>query len=51
METVSNENTITWEEEETVEEDSKVKVDVVEIGRPDESLLWERKFRKQGKSI
>ena len=27
------------------------KLDVTVIGMPDEALLWERKFRKQGKSV
>lgn len=51
METVSNENAITWEEEEIAKEDTKVKVDVVELGRPDEDLLWERKMHKRCKEI
>lgn len=51
METVSNENAITWEEEEIAKNDSKIKVDVVEIGMPDEDLLWERRMNRRCKEI
>lgn len=49
MESTKNENVVLQQDQ--INEEEKVKVDVVEVGQPDESLLWERKFRKQGKSI
>ncbi len=51
METSLNENAITWEEEEIAKNGTKVKVDVVELGRPDEDLLWERKMNRRCKEI
>ena len=32
------------------ENNEQPKVDVVEVGQPDEALLWERRFRRQSKS-
>ena len=51
MEATQNENVKKDQEEVVLEEENNVKVDVVELGQPDEALLWERRFRRQGKSI
>lgn len=41
---------VTKQDQENENNENDIKVDVTEIGQPDEALLWERKFRRQSKS-
>jgi hypothetical protein len=50
MKSVVKENAdVKKDQKDNLEKDEKL--DVTVIGMPDEALLWERKFRKQGKSV
>ena len=49
MESVVKENAEIKDQKDNLEKDEKL--DVTVIGMPDEALLWERKFRRQGKSV
>ena len=49
MLTLKDENA-TEQDQENENYEENIKVDVTEIGQPDEALLWERKLRRQSKS-